>query len=474
LVLLALLALYLVTLAPSVYPGDPAELVTAAVTLGVCHPTGYPLYLLLAKMATVVFAWLEPVTVVNGLSTLFLIVALGLLVDVQRRLDIPPVVVAASLALLGTTPPLWNAATTAEVYTLHTLLLVVVLKLVVMGGGHPRLVHVFATFGVAGFALGNHMMSLLLLPGLVLWLGWLWRSCRVPRTASTVLAVLGCYLLGASIIAVIFVLDRPSALNYIDQYAIEFPAPVFGDPIGRIWWLLSGAQYGAGSGMLESMVSLTYLPRLVSIVGKLGASNPPLILLGGLGLVVAGFRKRPPEAQRAAVLVLVAVLIASLCYLATYTEYFEPVFFGHGYVACAIGLSFLVTRFVRMPRVRAVVAAGLILAACVTVGLHIVAIDKGGTEFYQRETEALLREVEDTAVLFATWRNASLLWYELWVHGSRTDVTVVNALPTNWLRIADRFRGRPMYFESVPPGAPGGLFVPQRHFFRFSPPPPRQ
>src|SRR5437899_1936066 len=45
-------ALYVRTLAPSVLPGDYAEFQMCAAVLGVPHPTGYPLYILLGKLFT--------------------------------------------------------------------------------------------------------------------------------------------------------------------------------------------------------------------------------------------------------------------------------------------------------------------------------------------------------------------------------------------------------------------------------------
>ncbi|MBK8822702.1 MAG: DUF2723 domain-containing protein [Anaerolineales bacterium] len=46
------LTLYLRTLAPSLLYGDSAEFQTIAFTLGLGHPTGYPVYILLAKLFT--------------------------------------------------------------------------------------------------------------------------------------------------------------------------------------------------------------------------------------------------------------------------------------------------------------------------------------------------------------------------------------------------------------------------------------
>lgn len=44
------MGLYLPTLAPGLLYGDSAELQTLAQTLGLTHPTGYPVYVLIARL----------------------------------------------------------------------------------------------------------------------------------------------------------------------------------------------------------------------------------------------------------------------------------------------------------------------------------------------------------------------------------------------------------------------------------------
>jgi hypothetical protein len=461
----ALAVLYFLTRAPAAYPGDPVELVTAAVTLGVSHPTGYPLYLLLGKAATLIVFFASETTVVNGLSAVYLVVMLVVLVVVQRRLGVSPVVIAASLALLGTTPSLWNAATVAEVYTLHGLLLAVLLLLVQRPGpGTLR-----AAFLVAGLALGNHMMSVLVVPGLLVWLAWLWLRDRVPRTTASLLWPAGCYLGGASVVLLLFVFDRPGAINYIDQYAFEFPDPLFTDPLKRIVWLLSGSQYGATSGVFGSLTSGEIIGGLANVFRQLAADNATLFLVGLLGITVVWLRRSPSDPGRPIIAVLAVITASSLLFLATYTTHFERVFFVHGYVGCAVGLALLVERHVPGARARALLGVCLILIAAGTAVAKFGSIDKSGTEFYERETAIFLRVVEHDAVLFSSWRNSTLLWHAQWVGGINPSVTIVNARPDHWPRLAAGFRERPLYFESVPPGATEQIFVPAMHFYRLTP-----
>jgi len=44
----------LITSSPTVCTGDSGELITASSTLGIAHPPGYPLYVLLGKIFSIV------------------------------------------------------------------------------------------------------------------------------------------------------------------------------------------------------------------------------------------------------------------------------------------------------------------------------------------------------------------------------------------------------------------------------------
>jgi len=46
------LAIYLYTLCPTILFGDSPEILTSVYLLGVAHPTGFPLYMLLTKLFT--------------------------------------------------------------------------------------------------------------------------------------------------------------------------------------------------------------------------------------------------------------------------------------------------------------------------------------------------------------------------------------------------------------------------------------
>ncbi len=146
LALLGVWAVYVATLAPTVYVGDSGELTTAACLLGVPHPPGYPLFVWWGHLGTLMplgnLAFrVNLATAVAGLG----MVVLGAMM--VKKLSAPQWIVGLAILLIGLNPLLWNQATAAEVYT------------------------------VAGWALA--------------FVGWMWMRCREPGQGWAGLAFTG-------------------------------------------------------------------------------------------------------------------------------------------------------------------------------------------------------------------------------------------------------------------------------------------
>ena len=119
LALIYTLNLYVSTAAPTVLTGDSAEFQFAAPLLAVPHPTGYPLYILLGKLFTLLpFGDLAyRVTLVSAVAGAATVAIIGLVATQVTGSLLAGAVAATALAA---THSLWNAATIAEVYTLNT------------------------------------------------------------------------------------------------------------------------------------------------------------------------------------------------------------------------------------------------------------------------------------------------------------------------------------------------------------------
>lgn len=181
--LVFLAVVYWVTRAPFVLPGDSAELISASITLGLAHPTGYPLYIVVGKLVTSLFFFVPAATILNIFSAVWCVASLAFLALTLKKLRVPALVSAAVLVLLGLTPSIWNYSTFAEVYTLHGFLLAVIMWLLVTIPERPTGPRLCAVWLVAGASLGNHMTSILLVPCLAVWTFLVLRSWRPAPTA---------------------------------------------------------------------------------------------------------------------------------------------------------------------------------------------------------------------------------------------------------------------------------------------------
>jgi len=279
LVALAALALpmlvYLLTLAPTItwaHDGaDGGDLITAAYTLGVPHPPGYPVYCLLGWL----FAYLPLRDVAWRLNLMSAVgaasAALGLsaVVSEWRRGSQGGDTVAAGLGAawgLAFVPVLWSQALVAEVYTVNAAFVVWVLWLafrVRRASISPMVL------GLAwGLSLGTHLTGLALLP-IVMWA--LVAGRRGRSLPSVLLPWLGGTVLGLS------------SYVYLPLRAGQ-GAVTWGNPTTLVgwWWVVSGALY---RGYAFALPWEAVPARLLALARYLASGfGPTGIVLGAVGV----------------------------------------------------------------------------------------------------------------------------------------------------------------------------------------------
>ena len=205
--------IYFETLSPTVSFIDSGELAVVSQTLGIAHPTGYPLYTLLGKIFTLLPVK-DTIFRVNLMSLLWVVftnlllfLIFGLLAEEFLKSSARKIVyfvLKFFIPLIATlifafTPVLWSQATTNEVYALHiflmTLLLYLTLKWWKNPAGNERLFYLIIF--LYGLSFGNHMSSVLLaIPLLMLFLiHYKTRLFAPPR----IFAVLFLFILGFSL-----------------------------------------------------------------------------------------------------------------------------------------------------------------------------------------------------------------------------------------------------------------------------------
>lgn len=235
------LVVYLATLAPGLtfehYGTDGGDLIAAARTLGVPHPTGYPTYTLLAWL----FSNLPVGNVayrVNLMSAASAATAVGLFCRSAQLLlpagqHVLPLSAATAL-MLAFSPLYWSQAVISEVYALLAFFAALLLWLLARWRRERPVWILWLAALSLGLGLGNHVTLIFAMPAvLVLWLVEPGSARRPWFRTRILIPALGFLLAGLAVYA------------YLPLAAAHRPPVNWGDP--RTWnqflWVVTGKQY---------------------------------------------------------------------------------------------------------------------------------------------------------------------------------------------------------------------------------------
>jgi hypothetical protein len=272
---------YVRTLLPGVSFGDWAEAEMVPSRLGILHPTGYPLYILLNKAFTLI-----PVGSVayraNLLSAAAAAAAVGVAVLIMVRLGVRPVIAAGAGLALAFTGTVWQEATFSEMNGLHLLLVALLLHraLVWRADRRPRDLLIGAL--LAGLCVSNHGLAITVVPLVAL---FVLVDARRELAASPLLLVQS----GAA-----FVLGLLPYL-YLPLRALAGPPEVYG---GFLTWTgffnhVSGAQFRGDMHFLSAESIAAAWAALPQVADHLVAtSNVVFVAAGLVGLGVLVWRDR--------------------------------------------------------------------------------------------------------------------------------------------------------------------------------------
>ena len=170
------LLVYFLSLYPDIYFGDSPEFVTSAYTLGIAHPTGYPLYTLITHLVTRLFipenaAWslnLFSALAGTGAIVIFYLLLsrhyLGFVKDNVLRVFYS----IMACVLLGFTETFWGQATLTEVYTLQWFFILAILYSFEEWNVNKNRCLFLLGFLLVGMGFSHHLLTIVVIPSIVL------------------------------------------------------------------------------------------------------------------------------------------------------------------------------------------------------------------------------------------------------------------------------------------------------------------
>jgi hypothetical protein len=454
------------TLLPGLGFWDTAEAQVVPPVLGTFHPTGFPAYVLLGWLASVVLQpFGDAAFRMNLLSAILAAGSAALTVVLVRQLTGHTILGLAVGLVLGAAPVVWRLATHADAHMLH-LLLVALLVILLAGwerrtrardpGSDRWLVAAAIVYGVS---LANHTLTLLLAPGIALFvLAVDRRTFLRPRLLANVAVAL-------VVTVVLLYLELPLRAG-------PFRAPlVYGDP--STW---DGFRYVV---FAEQFRSSLYMPfdRLPEKFGDLirfgGDQLGPLLVLVPIGFVATVLRRRAYAVLTGTGFLITTWFSASYVNAEIDRYYLVPILFALTWIAILAGavldaLVAFASPPARQPALppatdggippvtaesrpaslrppsgiagaRATGALGigaLVLEVALAASLLVPTIqelperrervDQSQNTVASAWSRAALGAVEPDAIIVSWWSYSTTLWYAQLIEGLRPDVWIID------------------------------------------------
>ncbi|CAN5447638.1 hypothetical protein BH10BAC6_BH10BAC6_05130 [soil metagenome] len=398
---------YLLTQSPGLSYTDSGELAAACATLGVAHPTGYPLFTLLGHTWTLL-PWSSVIGGLNVLAAVFVSASVSMLFFVMLEFRVSRYVAMSVALLYGWTSIVWTQALSIEVYSLHALLLTITLFAALRSRNAAKNdVRWFAITALFfGLMLTNHLSSAFLAPGIVV----LALPPGTTRAQWKRLALISCVgLIPLALYAYLplrSAQDPPVNWGMVHRSFDAFLYHVKGTQFGV--WLFSDDKV-AGKNL---KVFLAMLPQAVAWIGLVA------VAVGSVTLV-----RRERRTALALALILSGNLGIALGYsIPDIENYFLPSV-TVVVVCCGVGFHVLLQRFN---------AERFALALLLLPFVSATSAWKEQNRSKDRAVEAYTRLILDNAapnavIITHQWDFfCSAFWYLQTVEHLRPDVTIID------------------------------------------------
>lgn len=441
--------IYLFTLAPSVVQIDSGELTAVQATLGIAHPTGYPLFTMIGYLFSLIPLPFSKIFQLNILAAIYCSIGVGVFTytikycldnilvfrkknlskesakkekkkskeqSTEKQIEIPEnfklitaVFGGLSLAFSRT---FWFQSTSVEVYSLHLLLITLIifflLKAYVKSFENDKLSNwlLFAFFLALGFT--NHLTTLMILPGTA----YLYFSRYKFNSAS---------FKKLALMITLFILVLIAIYSYLPLRASQNPILNWGNPIDweRIYRHVTGRQYQVWlfTSFDSAGKQFSHFWNILPFEFFIG------LLFVLIGLIVSLFRSKT-----LGLFILISFLF-TLFYSINYDIHDIDSYFLLAFIMLAFFSSFGALKILEMkslPKNYGLIGLGLVLV--IQLFFNFREVDQSGVYTYEDYTKAILNTSPKNSIIFSyQWDYfISASYYYQYVENQRKDITIID------------------------------------------------
>src|SRR5439155_15541773 len=471
-VFLIALLLYSWTLAPTVTLTDSGELIVVARGLGIAHPPGVPLWIILAHLASLM-PFGNIAVRINFSSALFAALACATLTLTVAELTITASYLAMSKRrkkvgqqsktaeesgparllfavpavgaglLMAFSRTLWSYATITEVYALNTLLILVIFFLMLRWRRHivadqthigtaisagkvtSRITsydaYLYAAALVFGLALGVHHVTVALtLPAIAV---MVFRTQGVRFFTSSRLLYAALISIGALV----------AVYAYLPLAASRSPVINWGHArsLQEIWWHITGRQYQVYFSFKPEIMGEQFAEFCRMALREFGFPWLPLSLVLGFAGFVDAFKR-----DRTIFWFLLTIIIADLAYALSYEiaedkdAYYLSTFISIA-IAAGLGIRWMIqltlSKSILVERSYWVAGIAVLLSSATALAANWPFNNRRHYLIAHDYVENLLSTIEPNGLLLTQdWQVVSPMLYAQVVEQVRPDVKVVD------------------------------------------------
>lgn len=414
---------YMLTLAPDVHFTDSGELASVATSLGIAHPTGYPLFTLVGYLWANILPW-APIYNLNlmaafatAASSMMLFLSLSTLFakfrviskvahhtsDVKNHLLALLISFGYSFSLTT-----WQQATSVEVYSLQLLLINTFIYILIKAyySEEKSDIYLILSGFILGLGFANHLTSFMLIPaGLIIFFS------KTKNMKSNSRYKLLLYVVGATLLGVLLYL-------YLPIRSAQSPMFNWGEvhrSFDKFMYHVTGAQYqvwmfnDSAASKENFKLFFELIPSQLTWIGV-------LFLFYGFYVLYRG--------NKTIFWALISTAILCVLYSMNYSIHDIDSYFVTAYV-----VLFLIVGLASKQLINYQVNLVYLFAFIPLFNLYShyetndLSNDKTVSEYYRLVTESAEQEAIIISAQWDFW--VSAFWYKDKIEGKRQDITLI-------------------------------------------------